>query len=327
MATDEFSLINRYFKTPFAYDRNPSVVLGIGDDAAILELTEKHQLVVAVDTLVSGVHFPVEASPTDIAQRALRVNLSDLAAMAATPLWFTLALTLPKDWSPEYRESWVNDFASGLKACADQYTCHLVGGDTTSGPLSITIQVMGQVPCGQALRRDGAKVGDLVLVTHCLGDGAAALAYLQNELPLDDEHAEYLRQRFYQPEPRIAEAQLLQSITSAAQDVSDGLIADIGHICTASDVACEINIESIPLSDALKSCDLNVARQWALSGGDDYELVFTIAPENMQKMHDLQARGEVDATVIGRIITGAGVVCRLNESIYTPEFKGFEHFK
>lgn len=326
MAQSEFTLINRYFKRVFETHYADSVALGIGDDAALLNVAQGHQLVVSVDTLVSGVHFPENSNSFDIAERALRVNLSDLAAMAATPLWFTLALTLPKTWSQAIREDWVKGFSEGLASCAKQYSCHLVGGDTTSGALSVTIQVMGQVEKGRALRRDGAREGDFIWVTNSLGDGAGALAYLKGELTVGREHAEYFKQRFFKPVPRLFESALIKSYASSAIDVSDGLIADLNHICESSHVSAKIDVSSLPFSKALNAVDLKCARQWALSGGDDYELVFTVPAENMQSMKALQSKSKLHATVIGRMTAGGGVHCNLNGKEYKMESNGFEHF-
>jgi thiamine-monophosphate kinase len=318
----EFELIRRFFQQEQA-ERPPSgVFLGIGDDAALLEVPLYHQLAVSTDTLVSGVHFPGDAAPEDIAQRALRVNLSDLAAMGAQPLWFTLALTLPS-----VDENWLRDFSRGLFAGAQQFECALVGGDTTSGPLSITIQVMGAVEPGQALRRDGAGVGDYILVTRHLGDGAAALAALEGHLNLDSEQADYLRQRFYRPEPRLTEARQIRELASAALDISDGLVADLGHICAASDLGAQIYVEDLPLSPALASLeDRDQALHWALSGGDDYELCFTVPEEHMADVGLLIARGELQATVIGHMVAGAGVQCLHQGQILELDQAGYNHF-
>lgn len=280
-------------------------------------------MAVSVDTLVADVHFPADADAEQIGERALRVNLSDLAAMGAEPLWFTLALTLP-----ETDEDWLRGFSRGLFRVAREFNCALVGGDTTSGPLSITLQVMGSVAPAQALRRDGASPDDYVLVTHTLGDGAAALAVIQGKLQLEAEHETYLRERFYRPQPRLAEAKLLRGLASAALDISDGLIADLGHLCAASDLAAVIDVESLPLSAALQAVDdIEQARRWALGGGDDYELCFTVAPENMADIAMLVAQGKLQAKVIGELIPGAGVICELNGETFELPQSGYQHFR
>lgn len=322
----EFELIQQFFQRESVERPTDSVVLGIGDDCALLQLPADKQLAVSVDTLVADVHFPANASPDDIAERALRTNLSDLAAMGAEPLWFTLALTLPKK-TAEITEDWLRSFSHGLFRVAREFNIALVGGDTTSGPLSITIQVMGSVASHQALRRDGASIGDFICVTHYLGDGAAALAVIQQQLQLDAEHETYLLQRFYQPTPRLREAALLRNIASAALDVSDGLVGDLAHICTASDLAAVIAVEDLPLSPALLAInDLDRARRWALSGGDDYELCFTVPREKMADLAMLIAQGKLQATVVGEMHAGAGVVCELNGEPFALEQQGYQHF-
>lgn len=318
----EFDLIERFFHQTAAEQPGPGVALGIGDDCALLDLPAGQQLAVSADTLVAGVHFPQDATPAEIAERALRVNLSDLAAMGAEPLWFTLALTLP-----EADEAWLRDFSRGLFAAAGGYACALVGGDTTSGPLSITINVMGAVPRGKGLRRDGANVGDFVLVTHHLGDGAGALAVLQNRWTTSEEYEAYLRQRFYRPEPRLREGQLLRGLASAALDISDGLVADLGHICAASDLAAIIDVDALPLSPALQSCpDREQALRWALSGGDDYELCFTLPQELMPEVGLLIAQGQLQASVIGELVVGQGVHVERDGRAYPLDQTGYQHF-
>jgi thiamine-monophosphate kinase len=327
----EFELIQQFFQHEQAdlllEDKaQASVVLGIGDDCALLQIPANKQLAISVDTLVADVHFPADANPDDIAERALRTNISDLAAMGAEPLWFTLALTLPKN-SEYVSEKWLRSFSRGLFRTANQYEIVLVGGDTTSGPLSITIQAMGAVASHEALRRDGASIGDFVCVTHYVGDGAAALAVIQKRLTLNNTHEEYLRERFYRPTPRLAEAKLLQGIASAALDISDGLVADLNHICEASDLGAVIDIENLPLSPALLAInDLQQARKWALSGGDDYELCFTVPPEKLPELAMLIAQGEINATVIGEIIAGSGVYCELEGETFELAAQGYQHF-
>ncbi len=327
----EFQLIQKFFQHEQAdlhltEKAQASVILGIGDDGALLQVPHNKQLVVSVDTLVADVHFPTDAKPDDIAERALRTNLSDLAAMGAEPLWFTLALTLPKN-SEYSSEEWLRGFSRGLFRTANQYEIVLVGGDTTSGPLSITVQVMGAVESHQALRRDGASIGDFVCVTNYVGDGAAALAVIQKQLHVTAEDEKYLRERFYRPVPRLVEANLLRGIASAALDVSDGLVADLNHICEASDLGAVIDVENIPLSPALLALDnLQQVRTWALSGGDDYELCFTVSPEKMPELAMLIAQEKINATVIGEIIAGSGVHCELDGEPFELTRQGFQHF-
>jgi thiamine-monophosphate kinase len=327
----EFELIRQFFQNEQADlllspTAQASVVLGIGDDCAILQVPAGKQLAVSVDTLVADVHFPADAKPYDIAQRALRTNLSDLAAMGAEPLWFTLALTLPKN-STYASESWLREFSRGLFHVANEFQIILVGGDTTSGNLSITIQVMGALESHQALRRDGASVGDFICVTHCLGDGAAALSSIQNHTTFSAEHSEYLYQRFYRPVPRFNEALALRSIASAMLDISDGLVGDLEHICAASDVGAIIDVENLPLSAALQSvADTHLQQTWALTGGDDYELCFTVSPEKMPELAMLIAQQKISATVIGEIVDGSGVKCELQGAHFELSQKSYRHF-
>lgn len=327
----EFELIHQFFQHEQAdllleEKAQASVVLGIGDDCALLQIPANKQLAISVDTLVADVHFPANAKPDDIAERALRTNLSDLAAMSAEPLWFTLALTLPKN-SEYLSEEWLRSFSRGLFRTANQYEVVLVGGDTTSGPLSITIQAMGAVESHNTLRRDGASIGDFVCVTNYVGDGAAALAVIQNRLTINSAHENYLRERFYRPVPRLNEANLLQGIASAALDISDGLVADLNHLCEASDLAAVIDVENLPLSPALLAMNnLQQARIWALSGGDDYELCFTVSPEKMPELAMLIAQEKINATVVGEIVAGSGVLCELDGEAFELTAQGYQHF-
>lgn len=318
----EFQLIQQFFQREQAERPAEGVLLGIGDDCALLQIPAGKQLAVSVDTLVADIHFPKDADPELIAERALRTNLSDLAAMGADPLWFTLALTLP-----EANEEWLRSFSRGLFRCARAYGIALVGGDTTSGPLSITIQVMGATQPQHTLRRDGANIGDFVLVTNFVGDGAAALALIQNTQQFTDEHADYLQQRFYRPTPRLAESALIRELASSALDISDGLVADLQHICDASDLGAVIDVENLPLSPALKSLNNDSqAYQWALSGGDDYELCFTVPPEEMADIAMLIAQGKLQATVIGEMIAGSKVICEYEGEPFKLAKTGYQHF-
>lgn len=318
----EFQLIQQFFQREQAEQPAAGVLLGIGDDCALLQIPAGKQLAVSVDTLVADVHFPADADPELIAERALRTNLSDLAAMGADPLWFTLALTLP-----DANEDWLRSFSRGLFKCAREFGIALVGGDTTSGPLSITIQVMGSTQPQQTLRRDGANIGDFVLVTNFVGDGAAALAAIQNPHTFTDEHVEYLRQRFYRPTPRLSESELIREVASSALDISDGLVADLQHICDASDLGAVIDVENLPLSSAVKSLNnYSQAYQWALSGGDDYELCFTVPPERMADIAMLIAQGKLHATVVGEMIPGNKVICEYEGEPFELATTGYQHF-
>ena len=320
MPIGEFDIIKKYFTR---LGRGRGVQLGVGDDCALLSVPEGKQLAVSMDTLVAGVHFPKNSDPELIAERALRVNLSDLAAMGAEPLWFTLGLTLP-DADP----LWLNGFSQGLFNAADEFNCVLVGGDTTHGPLSITIQVHGAIDADHALLRSGANVGDLVLVTGTLGDAAAALAVIQGRLEVGEQGFHYLMQSFYRPKPQLHEGQLLAHIASAAIDISDGLIADLGHICEESLVGAIIDIDRLPLSGLMeKRVEPVQAVMWALSGGDDYQLCFTLPPQNLNKLEILIKQGKINATIVGEIVSGSGVTCLKDGKPVQISASGYNHFK
>lgn len=325
MAIGEFDLIRQYFSNLQAI--RPGVVIGIGDDAAVLEFPPNRQLVVATDTLVAGVHFPKKLGAEHIGARALLVNLSDLAAMGAEPLWFTLALTLP-----QASASWLSAFSKGLSDVATAYSCALVGGDTTCGPLTITITVHGAVPPGEALTRRGAQPGDRVYVTGTPGLGAAGLACLQGELEVDDERVRrQLLDGFLKPRPRLDVGQRLRGVASAAIDISDGLLADLGHICEQSQVGAQLEWEALPNLDRLMdTVTAEQRRQWVLGGGDDYELCFT-APENKSAaVQALAAEIGAPITRIGRIVSTAvtsKVLCQDKHGKKVSVHKqGYQHF-
>ncbi|MBR9912707.1 MAG: thiamine-phosphate kinase [Gammaproteobacteria bacterium] len=320
MALGEFELIERCFRQRSALP--DSVIAGIGDDCALLQVPVDSQLAVSMDTLVAGVHFPADASPALIGERALRVNLSDLAAAGAEPLWFTLGLTLPKSDA-----GWLDEFATGLLRVADQYGIALVGGDTTRGPLAITIQVHGAVPRGGGLLRSRARAGDRIYVTGPLGDGAAALALLQGAPVREPAQREYLLGRYYQPVPQIQAGLHLRQLANAAIDVSDGLLADLGHICRQSGVGARVQLSQLPASSSvLANFDRQQVRQFALSGGDDYQLCFTVAEENVPRLQQLLQRGEMTATAIGEITAAMGLVCVDGDKEVVPGASGFQHF-
>ena len=323
MPLGEFDVIRRYFQRD---QHRPDLVLGIGDDCALVDLVEDNSyLALTVDTLVADNHFPADASAADIASRSLCVNLSDLAAMGAKPLWFTLSLSLP-----EVNESWLTAFSEGLFAVADRFDCQLVGGDTTRGPLSITVQMQGSVSVNHYLTRSEAQAGDHIFVTGTLGDGAAALAMIRKRLTMNDRETDYLYQRFYQPEPQLAAAQKLLGISRAAIDISDGLLADLSHIASASQVAMAIDIDCLPLSPVLHKLyqqEPQQVRQWALAGGDDYQLAFTVPKTKLSIVRKMITTEELIATEIGIVKAGEGVECHLRGTPYTYSFdKGYQHF-
>jgi thiamine-monophosphate kinase len=303
---DEFELIGRYFT---GLDKGPGVVLGVGDDAAILAVPAGEELVTSVDTVVEGVHFPADAFPEDVGYRAVAAAASDLAAMGARPLAMTLALTLPAA-----EPLWLTAFSNGVGTAASAFALPLVGGDTTRGAaVVVSVQVFGTVAEGRALRRAGARPGDRVVVSGTFGDAAAALELLAERWRPDPRDGEYLLRRFYRPQPRLALGQALLDVASAAIDVSDGLLADLGHIAAASAVAIDVEAAAVPLSGVLRAHpDPQTARAWALGGGDDYELAFTLPPGTPVPP---------GCSVIGEVVRGRGVTCDVPAAA-----PGYRHF-
>ena len=321
MSLDEFALIERIARRTRA---RADIVLGIGDDAALLQPAPGQQLAVTADTLNAGVHFPAESAPADIGWKALAANLSDLAAMGAVPAWCTLSLSLP-----QAEGDWLDAFADGLFALADASGIAVVGGDTTRGPLSISITAIGQVPAAQALRRDGARVGDDIWVSGHPGEAAGAL-WLWQQGRLDvrgvvaDAAHERLRQRLQRPMPRLSLGLALRTCAHAAADVSDGLLADLGHIASRSGVAAVLQADAVPLSAALRTALGDAAAlDCALRGGDDYELCFTAAPERRQAVQALAADLALPLARIGVIAEGRGVHC---EGDAGAGRSGYRHF-
>ncbi|MBD8731641.1 thiamine-phosphate kinase [Pseudomonas sp. CFBP 13710] len=315
----EFELIRHYFAAASCARAGDGVALGIGDDCALLALAPGEQMAVSTDTLVAGVHFPQGADPLLLGQRALAVAASDLAAMGASPLGFTLALTLPS-----FSAQWLQGFATGLDTMAERCGLRLVGGDTTRGPLSLTLTVFGRLPHGLALTRSGARPGDLLCVGGRLGDAAGALPLVLGQRHAEPAVAGPLLAHYWSPLPQFALGQALQGRASAALDISDGLLADCGHIARASKVALRVERERLPVSNALQSL-LGLEQAWsaALSGGDDYVLAFTLPPEEETT---LRAQGAV-FFVIGQASVGEGVtlVDRHGQDI-TPTIRGYQHF-
>lgn len=306
----EFELIRRYF-TPSSLPAH--ITVGVGDDCAVLKIPAACELAISVDTQVAGVHFHTDADPSLIAARALRCAASDLAAMGAVPLGFTLALTLPA-----VDESWLENFSRGLLQTAEVLQCPLIGGDTTRGPLCISIQVHGSVSSGKALRRNGANIGDEVWVSGTLGDGAAALALIEKNITVSQAAENYLLERFYHPEIDFALSVRLCDIASSCIDVSDGLLADLGHICAASRVGARIALSALPIATVWRdSVGIEQAQQWALAGGDDYRLCFTAAPQHATVLQSVEG-----VSRIGYIVEGIDVLVD-GEKI---NYNGFRHF-
>ena len=296
------------------------VVLGIGDDAALLQVPPDRQLAVSMDTLNAGVHFPEDTPPSAIGWKALAVNLSDLAAMAATPAWCTLALTLP-----DADGDWVDAFLDGFLELAEQHGVALVGGDTTGGPLSITVTAHGFVPEGQALRRDGARAGDEVWVTGSIGDAAGALAQWRARGPSSAK----LRHRLDRPTPRIEAGLALRGLATAGIDLSDGLAGDLGHVLRASGVGARIDLGRLPTSRTLAD-HFEEAARWPLqlSGGDDYELCFTAPASAAFAIEQALAACDVTATVVGVLEAEPGLRFTTPEGDdYAPAAAGFQHFQ
>ncbi len=334
LSIGEFDIIERYFLRggdgARGGERVPAargVLLGIGDDAALLRVPEGCDLVAAVDTIVAGRHFPLDADARSIGHRALAVNLSDLAAMGATPAWATLALTLPAA-----DPSWLERFAAGFWELADRSGVALVGGDTTGGALTVSLQLLGNVPRGAAILRSGARPGDWLAVTGTLGDAGAGLWLAQTraaDAPVQDAAlARELLRRFEYPEPRVRFGLAARGIASAAMDISDGLVGDLPKLAAASGVSARIEVDRLPLSRAL--CALAVpqqARDWALAAGDDYELLLALPPNRFEELAAAATGMGLALTVIGEVGAGTGVTWVLNGHRYVPGVQGYDHFR
>lgn len=318
----EFEIIRRFFGSPPV--QRADVVLGIGDDAAVLQPPAGHELVMTTDTLVEGRHFRPGDDPESLGHKSLAVNLSDLAAMGAEPAWLLLSLTLPQADEP-----WLTAFAAGLHALSRRFNIQLVGGNTTRGPLSIGVTACGFVPVGQALTRRGAQPGDRVYVTGLLGDAALALWIEQKpQGRADAEHAQ-AGERLHRPEPRIAAGIALRGLASAVIDISDGLAADLGHVLESSRVGARIDLARLPLSDAYRRWQSSRAVGWdlALAGGDDYELCFTVPPSREPELARRAAQMNCVCTSIGEIVASPGLALTGPDGRrYQPGRMGYDHF-
>ncbi len=319
---DEFGRIAR-FLAPLAADWPGA--LGLTDDAALVELAAGQTLVVTADALVAGVHYPADEAAEVVAARLVRVNLSDLAAMGARPIAYLITMALPA----ETGDDWLERFAGGLEREQARYGISLIGGDSvaTPGPICLSLTALGTVPEGQALRRDGARAGDAVFLSGTVGDPALGLVALRDGLRgIDAAHRSELIDRYRSPRPRVELGQRLVGLAHAAQDVSDGLVADLGHICAASGVGAVIEAERLPLSPAARAAVAALGLDPVLGGGDDYELLFTVAPGVRRRVAELARGLDLALTEIGRIQAGAGVtvVDRDGREIAVPR-PGYRH--
>jgi thiamine-monophosphate kinase len=316
---NEFDLIRRFLQGTTA--QRDDVVLGIGDDCALLRATPGELLAVSMDTLVEGRHFFPGCDPQALGHKALAVNLSDLAAMGARPAWATLSLTMPSADT-----QWLSAFVSGFAALARLHELQLVGGDMTRGPLSVTVQVHGWVDEGSALRRSGGAPGDRVFVSGTIGDAALALQWLLTSSP-DGQPSEFLRRRLDRPTPRINLGQLLCGCAGAAIDISDGLTADLGHICTASGCGARIELAAIPLSNDVAAYCAGGDWKPVLAGGDDYEVLFSVSPENVDELLSRCEQAGESIKEIGQLVATPGITLVYpdgGECADPP--RGFDHF-
>jgi thiamine-monophosphate kinase len=317
MAQDEFAIIRQYLHDvgPVCADTR----LGIGDDAAVVEVPPGKQLVVCMDTLISGVHFPTETAAADIAVKALAVNLSDLAAMAATPSWFLLSVSLP-----QFDADWLRHFADGLRQSAECYGVQLIGGDTCRGDLSITIQIAGLVPAGGYVSRAGASVGDLVLVSGQLGNAGLGLAHLQGSLELPEELASRCLQALNRPQPRLDLVDFLREFASAAIDISDGLQGDLGHILKASGCGARLEQTALPVDPWIVQHDLY---HHALAAGDDYQICCTLAPRHRGEVENWNRQyPERSLTIIGELVESSFLLRVGDAWTDLGDRGGFRHF-
>ena len=321
----EFDLIKEYFvrpaRAPHLHNR---AQLGIGDDCALLGITPGRSFAISSDMLVEGRHFFAGEDPRRLGHKSLAVNLSDLAAMGARPVGFTLALALPSA-----DRDWLADFSAGLFALADAHDCELIGGDTTKGPLTICITVFGEVVQGQALRRDAAQPGDDIWISGTLGDARLALAGMRGEVELAADAQRLAEQRLHLPTPRVALGRLLaeQGLARAAIDISDGLVGDLDHILERSGVGATLDVDTLPAGPVLAAFDAALRRAYAAAGGDDYELCFTAAPEQRAAIQAAAAACATPVTRVGRIDAAPGL--QLTDGQGAPlelRLAGFDHF-
>ena len=316
--TPEFSLIERHFARPAL-----SATLGVGDDAALLQVSPGNELAVSTDMLTAGTHFFHDTDPRKLGWKTLAVNLSDLAAMGARPRWATLAIALP-----QINDDWLAAFADGFFKCAAQFDVDLVGGDTTRGPLNLSVTIFGEVPAGRALRRDGAREGDDIWVSGPLGGAALALAALQQRTTLNETDLAHCLRCLDTPQPRVALGLQLRDIAHSAIDISDGLLADLGHILERSQLGAELHFEALPAHPALRHMlEKSWARDCLLAGGDDYELCFTASPIERDVIVALGSQLGISLARIGSI-TNSDTLCLLDGTGQSMNLSktGYDHF-
>lgn len=316
--TPEFDVIARHFTRPAA-----NAVLGVGDDCALVDVSNGMDLAVSVDTMVSGTHFFPDVDPENLGHKALAVNLSDMAAMGAMPYWAMLALTLPS-----VDHDWLAAFAKGFFDLAEEFNVSLIGGDTTRGPLTLTVTIMGEVPASAALRRSGAKVGNDIWVSGYIGDAALAIAHRHGKLVLTEVDYREAVMRLYEPTPRVGLGQALRGLATSAIDVSDGLLADLGHICSLSNVGATVELGAIPVSPiGARHIAAEAGRNAVVAGGDDYELCFTANPNSRESIEELTRMLGVPLTRIGQVKRGKGVsLLGTDGKPVKVDGRGFDHF-
>ena len=316
----EFDLIKRFFADQ-AVNRK-DVILGIGDDCALIQPAERQHIAVTTDTLVAGVHFPNETAPRAIGHKVIAVSLSDLAAMGAEPTWLSLALTIPKA-----DEAWLTEFCAGLFELCEYFNVQLIGGDTTQGPLSITVTAQGLTPVDRHITRAGAKVGDWLYVTGEIGDAALALQHILGNVAIESVFKDQILTKLDYPKPRVLAGQTLREYASSAIDISDGLISDLEHICKASKVGANLVLDALPISTIMRdTVSEEKAIELALTGGDDYELLFTVSEDNKVGMETTFTHSGIKFSCIGQINATEKITTTLNNKPSEINSKGFEHF-
>ncbi|MGC9461815.1 thiamine-phosphate kinase [Vibrio genomosp. F10] len=318
----EFNLIDKYFVG--RQSQRKDVLLAAGDDCALVKSPSNVAIAISTDTLVAGTHFLADANPSWVAHKALASNISDLSAMGATPAWVSFALTMP-----EPNEEWLAPFCDSFFRLADYFGLQLIGGDTTKGPLSLTLTVQGFVPEEKALRRSGAKVGDWIYVTGDLGDSKAGLDVILDNVNAHKQYAKVLEERHYLSSPRVLVGQALLNLASSAIDISDGLISDLGHIMTRSGVGASIDVDALPLSKELMGFtqEQSIAQQYALTSGEEYELCFTVPEYNKGSIESALSHTGTKITCIGQIRPIGTFELKKGDKVLDWQLNGYDHFK